>query len=191
MGPLRSCTHTSCGASDPACTGRAHHTRHSGMWDPLQDRGQGGERESQTPTPGSIGSQRPNPSHCSRTSIPPLPPGCSDPASFQPLSWLLRDAEVTGQIRPRWRTSSLHRGNTEQCQTPPCIPSGHCGFKEALPLSGEGSQAKCFVYELGEKRRQNSIAYNKLLSSRSNKLKGAAIIKFMRQHPEHSAKPNN
>lgn len=69
-----------------------------------------------------------------------------------------------------------HRGNIEQFQALPCIPSGHCGFKEALPLSGEGSQAKCFVYELGEKRRQNSIAYNKLLSSRSNKLKGGQLL---------------
>jgi hypothetical protein len=35
---------------------------------------------------------------------------------------------------------------------------------------------KSFVYELGGKkeRRQNSIAYNKLLSSRSNKLKGGS-----------------
>lgn len=78
---------------------------------------------------------------------------------------------------PRARSTGEHG--------PPPESRGRCGLEKAPLGSGEGGQAKCLVYESGEERRQSCNACHKLLSSRSNKLKGgAAIIMLPRQHPD-------
>lgn len=76
-----------------------------------------------------------------------------------------------------------HRDPVSTCEKPGGAPGP---LLEKAPLgSREGGRAKCLVYESGEERRQSSNACHKLLSSRSNELKGgAAIITLTRQHPD-------
>lgn len=109
---------------------------------------------------------------------------CSTPASLRsPLPGPWRGC-------PRSRVCAIRMRRSPG--PPPRMAGGHPGLEKAPHRGAEKEAGARFVYELGENTRRSPNAPHKLLSSRSNKLKGgAAIIKFTRQDPDHRAKPNS